>query len=337
MHSAILTDLNGIVLHYNPVAKRGIFKGSSQEAGKPLYEFLEGESKERLKNLLKKDSFKQPYFGKEFYVKECPKKYNLRFYTNPDHGFNLLFFEVPQVRQDVLLSQEEYRWLERLKLTLFGISHELKTPLATARGYTELLEGTDQEETGELIMDSLDCLRSVLLDMTKPLSNIDSEKKKVEVGNTSQLFSNMVPYMEPTKRFVGDFKVDFEYGEGKKVEMSKPRLYQMYNNLFENAMRAVEHKGEDGEIKIKARKCEKDHHFQCLVLDFSDNGVGMEEEVKNNIFAPYYTTRTLDSGTGLGGYFINQFVVDAGGIIDIDTELGEGTEFHIHLPYEEEE
>ena len=338
MHSVILTDMDGVILDYNGIAQEAIFSGKSSNRGKHLTKFLKEDSANRLKELLNRDpNFKQPFFGQGFEMKDSGQNYNLRFYTNPDHCFDLVFFELPETSQEVLLSQEEYRWLERLKLTLFGISHELKTPLATAKGYTELLEGTEEEETGTLILNALDRLGDVLNDMTAPLSNIDEDQNQIELGKTSELFINAATYSEPTKRFVGNINVDLEQAKEKFVSLNKPRLYQIFTNLFENSMRATEDLETDAEISIKARACQKDHHFQCLVIEFSDNGVGMDEKTRENVFAPYFTTRTPDSGTGMGAFFVNQFVVDAGGSIEVDSELGEGTTFYIHLPYKNQE
>ena len=71
-----------------------------------------------------------------------------------------------------------------------------------------------------------------------------------------------------------------------------------------------------------------------MVVSFEDNGVGMSEQTLRKVFAPYFTTRERDTGSGLGSYFVFQFVREAGGSIDAESEVGVGTTMHLHLPYE---
>lgn len=143
----------------------------------------------------------------------------------------------------------------------------------------------------------------------------------------------MVSYMDQTKRFVGDFEVSSHVSEDVYVPISQSRFHQVLSNLFENAMRAVNHRGREGSIHIEIDMCD-DHRYPCVLLHFRDNGVGMDEETQSKLFTPYFTTRDSEqSGSGLGGYFIQQFVSNAGGHIDIESQKGDCTAIHLHFPY----
>ena len=67
-------------------------------------------------------------------------------------------------------------------------------------------------------------------------------------------------------------------------------------------------------------------------LTFSDTGCGMSEEVKSQIFEPFYTTRKSGEGTGLGLYLVHRMVEEHRGTITVESELGRGTVFRIYFP-----
>ena len=66
------------------------------------------------------------------------------------------------------------------------------------------------------------------------------------------------------------------------------------------------------------------------MLDFSDNGAGMPEDVKSRVFEPYFTTKS--DGTGLGLAIAKRIVADHHGFIRVQSGSGEGTQFTIELP-----
>ncbi len=68
------------------------------------------------------------------------------------------------------------------------------------------------------------------------------------------------------------------------------------------------------------------------VISVSDTGPGMDEDVKNRIFEPYFTTKDVGKGTGLGLSIVYGIIERHKGVIGVDTKKGEGTEFRILLP-----
>jgi signal transduction histidine kinase len=70
-----------------------------------------------------------------------------------------------------------------------------------------------------------------------------------------------------------------------------------------------------------------------VVIVFKDNGCGMDKETQLHIFEPFYTTKDIGTGTGLGMAISFGIIEEHGGIINIHTVIGEGTEITIHLPF----
>jgi signal transduction histidine kinase len=330
----VLTDLDGNIVHFNKTAQVFFQKPVSEVAGTPITEYLHEDDRDTLQHALSLDKVLQPYVVHGLKLEGLDDPVLLRYFRHKARGFCLIFLESLQITEEVLVAREEHKWVERLQLMLFGIYHELKTPLAVARGYAEVLQNQEEDgDTSDRVMEALDQIASILNNMTEPIRELSEDQSLIDLGQSIEMYMRTMSYTEPTKRYIGHFEAEIEAGTDKKIRMSKPRFYQTLTNLFENAIRATDEKGTDASIRITTRMCEKPHHPNCVVMEFEDNGVGMKEETAQRVFTPYFTTRGPDTGTGLGGYFIYQFVMDAGGSIDVYTEPGEGTMFALHLPY----
>ncbi|MBE1299029.1 MAG: two-component sensor histidine kinase [Alteromonadaceae bacterium] len=116
-----------------------------------------------------------------------------------------------------------------------------------------------------------------------------------------------------------------------KVKGDKRKLGQVIVNLVVNASQAV---NENGLITLTTTHDEQNN---CVVITVEDNGSGIEEDALDNLFTPFYTTKTVGEGTGLGLY-ISQSIVEAlGGSLQVSSEVGKGTIFTILLQIEGDE
>lgn len=110
-------------------------------------------------------------------------------------------------------------------------------------------------------------------------------------------------------------------------------INQVILNMIVNAAHAIEESGEttadrQGEIVVRTRL--KDEWVEICI---SDNGPGMSDEVRRQIFDPFFTTKGVGKGTGQGLAIAHSVVMDKHhGIIEVDSELGQGTTFTIKLP-----
>jgi two-component system NtrC family sensor kinase len=108
------------------------------------------------------------------------------------------------------------------------------------------------------------------------------------------------------------------------------QLQQVIINLVLNAVQAVDKKGKI-EITLSAEGAKGS---ECFVnLDIQDNGVGIPKEDLDNIFDPFYTTKTGEkAGVGLGLSIVKQIIKDHHGRIRIQSEVGKGTKVSLRLP-----
>ncbi len=115
-----------------------------------------------------------------------------------------------------------------------------------------------------------------------------------------------------------------DYGQLPMVECYAGQLNQVLMNLITNAADAI-----DGEGQITIATAATDDH---VTISVEDNGVGMPDDVKSQVFVPFFTTKEVGSGTGLGLSISYGIIEKHGGQIDVDSTVGEGTIFTITLP-----
>ncbi len=115
-----------------------------------------------------------------------------------------------------------------------------------------------------------------------------------------------------------------DYGDLPLVKCYPQQLNQVFMNLFVNAAQAIEKRGE---IKISTRAVNGN-----VEIKISDTGSGIAEENLSKIFNPFFTTKAIGKGTGLGLNISHNIIQKHNGTIDVESTLGKGTEFTIRLP-----
>ncbi len=117
-----------------------------------------------------------------------------------------------------------------------------------------------------------------------------------------------------------------EYGEVGPIECHAGQLEQVFMNIMVNAAQAIEGKGE-----IAVKTSQKDGE---VVVQISDTGKGIPEDVMPRLFEPFFTTKEVGEGTGMGLSIAYVIVEKHNGSIEAESEVGKGTTFTIRLPFE---
>jgi signal transduction histidine kinase len=107
-------------------------------------------------------------------------------------------------------------------------------------------------------------------------------------------------------------------------------LEQVFINLFINAAQAMEG---GGAISVTARPDPEGF----VRIDVADTGCGMSSEMLERIFDPFYTTKSVGKGTGLGLSIVYGIIKKHEGYVEVQSEMGKGTTFSVHLPTMPEE
>lgn len=179
---------------------------------------------------------------------------------------------------------------------------------------------TDIDELISESRDGVERVRNIVLNL-KELSHVDKDQ---------QMPTNLNQSLESTLTLVhGDLikKAELvkEFGELPEVLCYPRELNQAFMGMLLNAAQAIEDKGQ---IKIRTYH---DNGYVCV--DITDTGSGMPPDVQKRIFEPFYTTKDVGSGTGMGlSMAYNTIVTQHGGQLLVDSKEGTGTTFTVKIP-----
>jgi len=109
-----------------------------------------------------------------------------------------------------------------------------------------------------------------------------------------------------------------------EITVDASQIFQVLVNLAVNAMQAMP---DGGTLTLKTRSSDG---YVFVVVE--DTGIGMSDEVVKKIFIPFFTTKDIDEGTGLGLSVVHGIVTSHGGNIKVESEVGKGSRFEIQLP-----
>jgi histidine kinase len=226
-----------------------------------------------------------------------------------------------------------------------GVAHELNQPLSVIKTSASFLSkkiDRNEQVSSDILrelateMDSQVDRASLIINHLRQFGRkTDIRKVNVQLNDCIHgTFTVLGRQLE-----VHGIAVELELNEElPPIKGDRNRLEQVFLNLIMNARDAMDEKAELGGhdvekvLKISSKK-EKDQ----VVVNISDTGLGMSEEVKEKIFEPFYTTKPVGKGTGLGLSISFGIVRDYDGTIDVESEEGRGTTFTIRFPAAEEE
>ena len=209
------------------------------------------------------------------------------------------------------------------------VSHEFKTPICIIRNYAELTQlSSDSSETSEnmdIIISEADRLSGLSKDMLD-LCKLDSTtiiEKKDTFSPAAQIRSVILDSQVLWNEKNIDIALDTDDIE---ITSNETLLFRVWQNIIGNAIKFCE---QNGKIDITLKQ-----DNGSLKCEISDNGIGMTDEEKANIFTPFYSGNKTQNkgGSGLGLSLSMKIVEKLGGTIQFESETGKGTTFIIKLP-----
>jgi signal transduction histidine kinase len=223
--------------------------------------------------------------------------------------------------------------LSSLGLLTAGLAHEIRNPLVAIRTFTQLLP--ERYEDAEfrngfqgLALKEVDRICGLINDL---LSFARPSKPNVAPENINDVVENIVRILEAQAKEKG-IGIVCELAKGlPKAWIDREQMKQVFMNLILNAIQAME--GE-GSITISTR--EVNHRGtapvgQFVQIEVRDTGVGISEENLDHIFDPFFTSGK-EEGSGLGLAVTHQIVQEHGGFLTVESKIGQGTGFFVHVP-----
>jgi two-component system, cell cycle sensor histidine kinase and response regulator CckA len=221
-----------------------------------------------------------------------------------------------------------------------GIAHEYNNILSVIIGYTELaLEKVPPAQSLHADLEVILKAAQRSADVTRQLLAFARQQMIIpEVFDLNQCVENMLPML---RQFIGD-AVQLAWrptGDQLRIRMDPIQIGQILTNLCTNARDAITGAGK---IILETDKAILDETFcahharhpadEYVLLAVSDDGCGMEKELLDKIFEPFFTNKRVGQGTGLGLSMVHGIVQQNNGFINVSSEPGTGTTFRIYLP-----
>jgi len=216
-----------------------------------------------------------------------------------------------------------------------GVAHELNNPLMYVLSNLHLtreqIDSRDEAAWLEHAKQQLDeaihgavRMQNIVRDL-KTFSRVDDEQPgNIDIQSVLESSINIC-WNEVRHRAT----LERELGDTPPVDVNESRLGQVFLNLLINAAQAMpKRRVHANRITVRTRTDEEG----WAVIEVVDNGTGIEPDRMSRVFEPFFTTKDVSEGTGLGLSICRNIVREAGGTIDVRSELDRGTTFVVRLP-----
>jgi two-component system sensor histidine kinase FlrB len=242
---------------------------------------------------------------------------------HPTGGRILLLSEVTDARR-LLQQLERHKRLSAMGEMAAGLAHQLRTPLATALLYAGNLARAQLPEQERLRFAEKALAR--LRDLERMIQDMLTFVRGVPVAQegiaAEDLLQELTQLMRPQMASRGvRFSVHSSV-DGARLYGNRKALAGALSNLLDNALRASV---AGGEVRLEAQAVD-----DAVLIRVCDTGPGMEREVQERLFEPFFTTRA--EGTGLGLAIVRSVVEAHGGDVRVESAPGKGATFTVRLP-----
>ena len=242
--------------------------------------------------------------------------------------------------------EKETQLIQAGKMTTLGVmaagmAHEINQPLNVIQVCADFflkmlnrgqkIEDEDMRSMANDIVSSVERASGVIKHVRDFARQSEPVRSRVQINDPiNDVFKVLGHQLK-----VHEVEVDLDLDPDIPVILAEHnRLEQVFINLVSNAIDAMDEKDNRPEISDKEKRLtiKSFTEYENVCVKVTDTGIGMNEEVKNKIFEPFYTTKKVGKGTGLGVSISYGIVKDYKGDIEIESEVGKGTTFIIKFP-----
>ena len=222
-----------------------------------------------------------------------------------------------------------------------GIAHDFNNVLYAVMGYTELTmdlvtEGSTAQTNLQRVMKAADRAKEMVQQILAFSRQSKKEKKPISVQSVLKEAGNLLRTSIPSTI---EIRQDIDT-ECDAVMADPTQIHQIIMNLATNAYHAMQETGGVLGLTLMQDEIGSDDSGVSpdlkpgayLKLTVEDTGHGIDRDVMGKIFDPYFTTKAVGKGTGMGLSVVYGIVKEHGGDIRVYSEPGQGTAFHVYLP-----
>ena len=235
--------------------------------------------------------------------------------------------------------QQQLQHSRSIAMPAVAITHDFNNLLHIIQSYVTIMEFNLGNP--KALAQDLEIVKQTVKDGTaltqQLLAGARKNKAQFDLVSINRLIMTIPKWLESTspKRITINFSLD---PTDPQIEADASQLNQVLLNLCVNARDAM---GHTGVLQLSTRRIAgsrlrdqypraEDRDYVCIAV--KDTGHGMDESVREHIFEPFFTTKQEGRGTGLGLSIVYGVIMSHHGFVDVDTQPGHGTTFHIYLP-----
>ncbi|MBP6659001.1 MAG: GHKL domain-containing protein [Bacteroidia bacterium] len=214
---------------------------------------------------------------------------------------------------------------------VYSVSHDLRAPLSSMAGVAEIVLDESKDEfvieNVSMIQGSIKKLDGFILDILDYSRNsrVEVSKEPIDLNSILNEIKKNLKYMGKDRREV---RLEMKVNCPDILNTDKSRLSIILNNLISNAIRYSDPKSSDPYVLVEAVS---DSKKTRIVV--KDNGIGIDKASQTKVFDMFYRVSKDSIGSGLGLYIVKECVTKLMGTINIVSEVGKGTEFHVEIPH----
>jgi len=238
-------------------------------------------------------------------------------------GYSFNITDIKQAELELIRKNEE---LDRF---VYSISHDLRAPVASISGLTDLIR---EAESKEELLSMLDMQKEALVRMDQYIKDVldYSRNARMKVEPTLISIPEVVETCNDELKFFHDkdFNIDVTFDLKVQEIMSDPiRFKIIINNLLSNAYKYQDSSKKEGTIRVSSERL--DNMDTLIVVE--DNGIGIREDIKDTVWNMFVRGTHASSGSGIGLYILKESTNVLGASVTFESEEGKGSRFEVRF------
>lgn len=269
--------------------------------------------------------------SKEYFLKEKILKINTFPFDDSDNILESIVIVIKDITKEKVAEREIIQDNKMIAIGQLasGVAHEIRNPLGIIRNYCYLLKSSIEDEES---LEFIGAIENNIERASKIISNLlNFARISTNAKNNLKIkgFLEDIMLLENKTLRNNNIKVSIDCDENITFYINEEVLRHIFINLISNSIDAINENKKniyEGEIRICVTKNDK-----TLLIDISDNGCGIDEGDMIKIFNPFYTTKPVGKGTGLGLYITYNEIKRNNGNIKINSKKCVGTTFKLEF------
>lgn len=232
-------------------------------------------------------------------------------------------------RSRKIIEAQKNKLNEELDNFVYSVSHDLRSPLLSVKGILSLILATEKLNEGaekymHMAQGSIDRLDNTIQDILEY-----SRNSRLDVKLEHFDIRPVVQHIFDDIQFVSDnpMRFDIEIEGDSSVYTDQTRITTIIKNLVSNAAKYRRLDADQSFVRFELRQSNQSLHIKVI-----DNGIGIPENEKSNVFQMFYRVSTDRMGTGLGLFIVKEITNKLKGTIVLESNVNEGTSVEIILP-----